>query len=152
MLGDCGDCWEEITTNLKRTRRKMNKKNIKTTTKKYYFLSEGLNTAMSLTLYPRCFRPSNVFSVGLDILELGECWWVEGCVVYLLLVATLLLNLLNLLGCRPLAGGVHHPGHHRARHRAVAVSWGSHGGTLRCHAAGWRHAWPLQGEKNICFF
>lgn len=56
--------------------------------------------------------------------------------VYLLLVAVLLLNLLDLLGGRPLARGVHHPwSHDGARHGAVAVPWGAHGRALGCHAA-----------------
>lgn len=76
---------------------------------------------------------------------------LEVCsVIYLLLVAILLLNLLNLLGGGPLTRWVHHTRHHGARHGAIAVSWGSHGRSLRGHTAGWRHARSL--HREIFFF
>lgn len=73
-----------------------------------------------------------------------HCCCMRG--IYLLLVAILLLNLLNLLGGGPLARRVHHARHYRARHWAIAVSWGGHGWSLRGHTAGWRHAWSLHRE------
>lgn len=64
----------------------------------------------------------------------------------LLLVSVLLLHLLNLLGGGPLTRRVHHARHHRARHWTVAVPWGAHGWSLRCHTIGWRHAGSLNEE------
>lgn len=69
-----------------------------------------------------------------------------GC--YLLLVAILLLDLLNLLGGRSLAGWVHYTRHHWARHGTIAISRGAHGWSLGGHTARWRHAWSLH-KKNV---
>lgn len=87
------------------------------------------------------------------LLEVKQhCCCMRG--IYLLLVAILLLNLLNLLGGGPLARRVHHARHHRARHWAIAVSRGAHGWSLWGHTAGWRHARSLHREykKKIIFF
>lgn len=85
------------------------------------------------------------------LLEVKQhCCCVRG--IYLLLVAILLLNLLNLLGGGPLARRVHHARHHRARHWAIAVSWGSHGWSLWGHTAGWRHARSLHREYKKNYF
>lgn len=54
----------------------------------------------------------------------------------LLLVAVLLLlNLLNLLGGRPLTRWVHNTWHPRARHWAATVSWRAHCWSLWGHTA-----------------
>lgn len=76
--------------------------------------------------------------------SLGRARLLQHKTSNLLLVAILLLDLLNLLRGWPLPRWIHHPGHHRARHGTVAVSWGAHGWPLGSHTAGWGHAWSLQ--------
>lgn len=67
----------------------------------------------------------------------------------LLITVLLLLNLLNLLGDRPLTRRVHHTWHPRARHRAAAISRGAHCWSLRGHTARWRHARSLHRKDGL---
>lgn len=56
----------------------------------------------------------------------------------------LLLHLLDLLRCGPLAGLVHaRLGHPWAGSWASAITWRTHGWSLRGHPTAWKHSWPL---------